>query len=100
MAEDKPTAEVSVLASSKYVWRGFELSDDSIVLQPSATVAYKGFSANLWGNLDTDQDTSLYDVDGANFNALVGLAAPGKFGADMQVSLTNDGPVTFWLHVH
>jgi len=24
--------------------------------------------------------------------------ASGKFGADMQVSLTNDGPVTFWLH--
>ncbi|NOQ94379.1 MAG: D-tyrosyl-tRNA(Tyr) deacylase [Methylophaga sp.] len=23
----------------------------------------------------------------------------GQFGADMQVSLTNDGPVTFWLHV-
>ena len=23
----------------------------------------------------------------------------GKFGADMQVSLTNDGPVTFWLTV-
>lgn len=22
----------------------------------------------------------------------------GQFGADMQVSLTNDGPVTFWLH--
>ncbi len=22
----------------------------------------------------------------------------GSFGADMQVSLTNDGPVTFWLH--
>jgi len=21
----------------------------------------------------------------------------GQFGADMQVSLTNDGPVTFWL---
>ncbi|MCL4108395.1 UNVERIFIED_CONTAM: hypothetical protein GTU68_065423 [Idotea baltica] len=21
----------------------------------------------------------------------------GSFGADMQVSLTNDGPVTFWL---
>ena len=25
--------------------------------------------------------------------------ANGKFAADMQVSLTNDGPVTFWLHV-
>jgi D-tyrosyl-tRNA(Tyr) deacylase len=23
----------------------------------------------------------------------------GVFGADMQVSLTNDGPVTFWLRV-
>ena len=24
----------------------------------------------------------------------------GQFGADMKVSLTNDGPVTFWLQVH
>jgi D-tyrosyl-tRNA(Tyr) deacylase len=23
--------------------------------------------------------------------------ASGRFGADMQVSLVNDGPVTFWL---
>lgn len=26
-----------------------------------------------------------------------GEVATGLFGADMQVSLTNDGPVTFWL---
>ncbi len=25
--------------------------------------------------------------------------ATGQFGADMKVSLTNDGPVTFWLQV-
>lgn len=25
--------------------------------------------------------------------------ASGRFGADMQVSLVNEGPVTFWLHV-
>ncbi len=25
--------------------------------------------------------------------------ATGRFAADMQVSLINDGPVTFWLHV-
>jgi D-tyrosyl-tRNA(Tyr) deacylase len=38
------------------------------------------------------------------FQHLLGLAqrrhdlvASGRFGADMQVSLTNDGPVTFWL---
>jgi hypothetical protein len=52
--EDKPTASLAVAALSKYVWRGFEYSKDSIVIQPSATVAYKGFSANLWGNVDTD----------------------------------------------
>jgi hypothetical protein len=55
MAEgDKPTASLAVSALSKYVWRGFEYSKDSIVLQPSMTVAYKGFSANVWGNEDTD----------------------------------------------
>lgn len=33
-------------------------------------------------------------------SALVGLGIvvdTGRFGADMQVSLTNDGPVTIWL---
>jgi len=25
--------------------------------------------------------------------------ATGQFGADMQVALTNDGPVTFWLRI-
>ncbi|MCJ7602617.1 MAG: hypothetical protein MUO63_14100, partial [Desulfobulbaceae bacterium] len=54
-AEEEPTADLSVSALSKYVWRGFELSKDSIVLQPSMTVGYKGFGFNLWGNLDTDQ---------------------------------------------
>ena len=41
------------------------------------------------------------------FNYLLGRAqvahspvASGLFGADMQVSLTNDGPVTFWLQVN
>lgn len=28
-----------------------------------------------------------------------GVVATGQFGADMQVALTNDGPVTFWLRI-
>jgi D-aminoacyl-tRNA deacylase len=28
-----------------------------------------------------------------------GVVETGRFGAHMQVSLTNDGPVTFWLQV-
>ena len=51
--EEKPTGDVSVAVLSQYFWRGYELSRNSIVVQPSITIAYKGFSANLWGNLDT-----------------------------------------------
>ena len=44
-------------------------------------------------------------IDGARlFDTLLSLAGDldcrvqsGQFGADMQVSLVNDGPVTFWL---
>jgi D-tyrosyl-tRNA(Tyr) deacylase len=42
----------------------------------------------------------------AMFDALVAAVAAtgvthacGRFGADMKVTLTNDGPVTFWLQV-
>jgi Bacterial protein of unknown function (Gcw_chp) len=59
--EEKPTASADVGVFSKYVWRGYELSDDSIVIQPSVTVGYRGFSLNLWGNLDTDVDGTLDD---------------------------------------
>ena len=34
----------------------FELSDDSIVIQPSINLGYKGFGFGFWGNLDTDFD--------------------------------------------
>lgn len=54
--EDKPAASAAMGAFSKYIWRGYELSDDSVVVQPSVTVGYKGFTMNLWGNLDTDFD--------------------------------------------
>ncbi|MDX9823050.1 MAG: hypothetical protein RBT20_14025 [Syntrophales bacterium] len=51
--EEKPTGDVTAAVLSQYVWRGYELSRNSVVVQPSITVGYKGFSANLWGNLDT-----------------------------------------------
>jgi hypothetical protein len=66
--EESPvSASADVSALSQYVWRGYALSDDSIVMQPSVTVLYKGFSFNLWGNLDTDDpfddDTSFNETD-------------------------------------
>ena len=51
--EEKPTADFNTAVLTKYVWRGYEQTRDSIVVQPSVTVGYKGFSATLWGNLDT-----------------------------------------------
>ncbi len=54
--EVRPTASAGVAVMSKYVWRGYEFSDESVVIQPSLTGAYKGFSLNLWGNLDTSYD--------------------------------------------
>ena len=40
---------------------------------------------------------ALYDFMVANAQRLHGKVASGQFAADMQVELTNDGPVTFLL---
>lgn len=59
--KEKPTASADLGVYSKYIWRGVDYSDDSIVIQPSMTLGYKGFSMNLWGNLDTDVDGDEQD---------------------------------------
>ena len=51
--EDKVTGGVDLSVLSAYIWRGQELSRSSVVIQPSATIGYKGFTFNAWGNLDT-----------------------------------------------
>ncbi len=52
--EPKPFSIYSVGFLSQYIWRGYESSKDSMVIQPSITVGYAGFDVNLWGNIDTD----------------------------------------------
>jgi len=51
--EDKVTGELDLSVLSAYIWRGYEETRSSVVVQPSATVSYKGFAVNVWGNLDT-----------------------------------------------
>lgn len=60
--EEKPTADLTVAALNQYIWRGFAFSRDSVVVQPSMTVGYKGFSANMWANVDSD----LYATGGGD----------------------------------
>jgi D-tyrosyl-tRNA(Tyr) deacylase len=43
--------------------------------------------------------SELFDYLLASANAHHGKVASGRFGADMQVHLVNDGPVTFMLQV-
>lgn len=44
-----------------------------------------------------DQGNALYEAFCQNIRDAGIRVATGQFGADMQVSLTNDGPVTIWL---
>lgn len=45
-----------------------------------------------------DRARALYDLFCRQASEQVAVQS-GEFGADMQVSLQNDGPVTFWLEV-
>jgi len=60
---DRPTASADAAFMSQYIWRGYGLSKDSLVIQPSLTAGYKGFSLNLWGNWDTRYAAEPYKDD-------------------------------------
>jgi D-tyrosyl-tRNA(Tyr) deacylase len=46
-----------------------------------------------------DEGRRLFDYFVERARRQHGLVETGRFGADMKVSLTNDGPVTFWLQI-
>jgi len=46
-----------------------------------------------------DTGEALYETFVRDMQALGIQTATGRFGAEMAVSLTNDGPVTIWLDV-
>jgi D-aminoacyl-tRNA deacylase len=73
----------------------------SLLLVPQFTLAAdtaKGMRPSFTSAAGPELGRSLFDhvVDRARA-ALGDRVATGQFGASMQVSLTNDGPVTFWL---
>ncbi|MCG6966279.1 MAG: D-tyrosyl-tRNA(Tyr) deacylase [Chromatiaceae bacterium] len=71
-----------------------------LLLVPQFTLAadtHKGRRPSFSAAASPDQGARLfgYMLDQARRRA--GVVSSGRFGADMQVSLVNDGPVTFWL---
>jgi D-tyrosyl-tRNA(Tyr) deacylase len=72
-----------------------------LLLVPQFTLAAdtsKGMRPGFTGAASPELGRALFDhvVDRAR-TQLGERVATGRFGAHMQVSLTNDGPVTFWL---
>lgn len=46
-----------------------------------------------------EEGERLYEAFAGELAALGVPVAKGQFGADMQVALTNDGPVTIWIEL-
>ena len=59
----------------------------------------KGLRPGFSSGAPPEKGEQLYDYFVTQAKSLHKLTETGIFGADMQVSLVNDGPVTFWLEV-
>ena len=72
-----------------------------LLLVPQFTLAAntgKGMRPSFTGAAPPELGRRLFDYAVSRARSLLGdRVATGRFGAHMQVSLTNDGPVTFWL---
>jgi D-tyrosyl-tRNA(Tyr) deacylase len=71
-----------------------------LLLVPQFTLAAdtrKGMRPSFSSAAPPDAGRRLFDALLERARARHGPIAAGRFGADMQVALVNDGPVTFWL---
>ncbi|WP_275076175.1 MULTISPECIES: D-aminoacyl-tRNA deacylase [Providencia] len=59
----------------------------------------KGMRPSFSGGAEPEKADKLYQYFVEQSRQQGITTQTGQFAADMQVSLTNDGPVTFWLHV-
>jgi len=74
--------------------------EGGLLLVPQFTLAadtQKGMRAGFSTAAVPEEGRRLFNLLVDRAHAKHAQVAEGVFGADMQVSLTNDGPVTFWL---
>ena len=74
--------------------------DGGLLLVPQFTLAAdtrKGTRASFTSAAPPDEGERLFDHLVERARTAHPRVATGRFGADMQVGLINDGPVTFWL---
>ena len=73
-----------------------------VLLVPQFTLAAdtgKGLRPSFSSAAEPEQGKELFEYLVERARQKHDPVATGQFGADMQVSLVNDGPVTFWLQV-
>ncbi len=71
-----------------------------LLLVPQFTLAAdtrKGTRASFTKAADPEKGSACFDRLVTLCRARLETVETGRFGANMQVSLVNDGPVTFWL---
>jgi D-aminoacyl-tRNA deacylase len=76
--------------------------DGGLLLVPQFTLAADTNSGNrpsFTPAAPPEEGRRLFDFLVSRAAETHPASASGRFGDDMQVSLTNDGPVTFWLRV-
>ena len=74
--------------------------DGGLLLVPQFTLAAntkKGRRPSFTSAAPPSHGKAIFDFMVAHAGEIYAEVASGRFGADMQVSLTNDGPVTFIL---
>lgn len=72
----------------------------ALLLVPQFTLAAdtrKGTRASFTRVAPPEKGAEYFDRLVEVCSATVAEVATGRFGADMKVTLTNDGPVTFWI---
>ncbi len=77
-----------------------DIGNGGLLLVPQFTLAadtHKGTRAGFSTAAAPELAKGLFDHLQTKARASQVTVATGIFGADMQVSLVNDGPVTFWL---
>ena len=88
-AEGRMNSSVADVAGGVLLVSQFTLSADT----------GKGLRPSFSSAMPPDQAQTLYDYFLAQLRERHPDVAAGEFGADMQVSLVNDGPVTFLLEL-
>jgi D-tyrosyl-tRNA(Tyr) deacylase len=74
--------------------------EGGLLLVPQFTLTAdtkKGTRASFTKGAPPDKASDFFDRLVATCRSSLETVETGRFGANMQVSLTNDGPVTFWL---